>query len=83
MRRWLVSLAATYAGIGAVVYMLYRAAYLRTLEVRAWTDRGNREALALLDELRDELNLLRQQRVRAALVAAGGGAELSRLAREG
>jgi hypothetical protein len=40
MRRWLVSLAATYAGIGAVVYMLYRAAYLRTLEVRAWTVRS-------------------------------------------
>ena len=68
MRRWLVLLAATYAGVGAVAYMLYRAAYLRTLEVRAWTDRGNREALALLDELREELDLLRQERAHASLV---------------
>ena len=68
MRRWLVRLAATYAGIGAVVYMLYRAAYLRTLEVRAWTDRGNREMLALLDELREELDLLRKERSHAPLV---------------
>ena len=64
MRRWLVSLAATYAGIGAVAYMLYRAAYLRTLEVRAWTDHSNRELLALLDELREELDRLRRLRVR-------------------
>jgi len=69
MRRWLVRLAATYAGLGAVAYMLYRAAYLRTLEVRAWTDRGHREALASLAELRAELDLLRHQRQPAGLVA--------------
>jgi len=49
--------------------MLYRAAYLRTLEVRAWTDRGHREALASLAELRAELDLLRHQRQPAGLVA--------------
>jgi len=70
IRRWVVRIAAVYAGIGAVVYMLYRAAYLRTQEVRAWTDRSNEELQATLDELRDELRALRlRRRARAALVA--------------
>ena len=64
MRRWVVRIAAAYAGIGAVVYMLYRAAYLRTLEVRAWTERGNQELLAALDELHADLDALRQRRRR-------------------
>ncbi len=68
MRRWLVRVAAAYAGVGAVVYMLYRAAYLRTLEVRAWTDRGNRELQALLDELQADLAALRERRSRPALL---------------
>jgi ribosomal protein L29 len=63
IRRWLVRIAATYAGIGAVVYMLYRAAYLRTQEVRAWTDRSNEELQGMLDELRDELRALRLRKV--------------------
>ena len=62
MRRWLVRLAAAYAGTGAVAYMLYRAAYLRTLHVRSWTDRSNRELLVLLDELQGDLDALRRQR---------------------
>ena len=70
VRRWVVRIAATYAGIGAVVYMLYRAAYLRTQEVRAWTDQGNEELQAMLDELRDELRALRlRRRARAAYAA--------------
>ncbi len=70
IRRWVVRIAAVYAGIGAVVYMLYRAAYLRTQEVRAWTDRSNEELQATLDELRDELRALRlRRRARAALAA--------------
>jgi hypothetical protein len=68
MQRWLVRLAAVYAGTGAVVYMLYRAAYLRTLDVRAWTERGNRELLMLRDELRAELAALRQRRADAPLI---------------
>ena len=70
IRRWLVRITAAYAGIGAVAYMLYRAAYLRTQEVRAWTDHGNDELQAALDELRDELRALRlRRRARAAYAA--------------
>jgi hypothetical protein len=74
IRRWVVRIAAAYAGIGAVVYMLYRAAYLRTQEVRAWTDRGNEELQAVLDELRDELRALRLRRVVREAAHAGEGA---------
>ena len=62
MQRWMVRLAAGYAGLWAVVYMLYRAAYLRTQEVRAWTDRSNRELAQALEELRTDLRDLQESR---------------------
>ena len=71
IRRWVVRIAAAYAGIIAVAYMLYRAAYLRSQEVRAWTDRGNEELQAVLDELRDELRALRLRKVVREAAHAG------------
>ena len=60
MRRVLLTLLGGYAGAGAAIFLLYRAAHRRTREVRAWTDRRSVEIIDLLDELRGRLRELQQ-----------------------
>jgi hypothetical protein len=55
MVRWLTTLAAGYAGAWALVFVLYRAAYGRTRELREWTDVRSQEAIFTLQRLRGEL----------------------------
>ena len=38
MKRFLLRLAGGYAGLGALVYLVHRARYAATSQVRAWTD---------------------------------------------
>ena len=58
-------LAGGYAGLGALAFLIHRARYLATSQVRDFTDRRSHELLAELDHLRDELRLARRQ-LRAA-----------------
>ena len=60
MKRWMMTLAAGYAGIGVVSFLLYRAAYRQTRDVRAWTDRRSSDVLETLDEVRALLADLRR-----------------------
>ena len=62
MKRWLVTVAGGYAGAGAMAFLLYRAAYVRTLHLRSWTDTRGSEMVQLLDELRLALRELRAER---------------------
>lgn len=62
MKRWMMTLAAGYAGIGAVTFLLYRAAYRQTRDVRAWTDRCRNDLIETLDEMRALLDDLRRQK---------------------
>ena len=77
MKRMLMRLAGGYAGLGALVYLIHRARYLSTSQVRDFTDRRSHQLLAELDRLHDELQLARRQ-LRAANQKAPpdvGGAE--------
>jgi hypothetical protein len=59
LKGWLVTLAAGYAGIGAVTYLMYRAAYEQTRDVRAWTEQTSAEIAAMLDQAKHELRMIR------------------------
>jgi hypothetical protein len=77
MKRMLVRLAGGYAGLGALAFLMHRARYLSSSRVRDFTDRRSHELVRELDNLRDELKLVRRQ-LRAANQKAPpgvGGAE--------
>ena len=61
MKRVLMRLAGGYAGLGALAFLMHRARYLSSSQVRDFTDRRSHELLAELDRLRDELQLARRQ----------------------
>ena len=65
MKRMLMRLAGGYAGLGALAFLMHRARYLSTSQVRDFTDRRSHELLEELDHLRDELRLVQRQ-LRAA-----------------
>ena len=56
-----MQLAGGYAGLGALVYLMHRARYLSTSQVRDFTDRRSHELLQELDRLRDELRFAQRQ----------------------
>ena len=65
MKRMLAKLAGGYAGLGALAFLMHRARYLSSSQVRDFTDRRSHELVAELDRLRDELKLVQRQ-LRAA-----------------
>ena len=65
MKRMLMRLAGGYAGLGALAFLVHRARYLSSCQVRDFTDRRSHELLEELDHLRDELRLAQRQ-LRAA-----------------
>lgn len=60
VKRWLVTIAAGYAGAGAVTFLLYRAAYSQTRDLRTWTEQRSAEVLDTLGEARATLDELRR-----------------------
>jgi hypothetical protein len=65
MKRMLARLAGGYAGMGALAFLMHRARYLSSSQVRDFTDRRSHELLEELDRLRGELRLAQRQ-LRAA-----------------
>ena len=65
MKRMLMRLAGGYAGLGALAFLVHRARYLSSSQVRDFTDRRSHELLEELDHLRSELRLAQRQ-LRAA-----------------
>ena len=61
MKRLLARLAGGYAGLGALAFLVHRARYLATSQVRDFTDRRSHELLEELDHLRGELRLAQRQ----------------------
>lgn len=60
MKGLLLKLAGGYAGLGALAFLIHRARYLRTSELRDWTDRRSHVLEAQLGELRRGLLDLRR-----------------------
>ena len=54
-------LAGGYAGLGALAFLVHRARYLSSSQVRDFTERRSHELLEELDNLRDELRLAQRQ----------------------
>ena len=75
MTRWLMTLAGGYAGAGAMAFLLYRAAYVRTRHLRTWTDTRGSELARLLDDL---CVALRDLRGEDAVAGAGAVEPLRR-----
>ena len=61
MKRMLMRLAGGYAGLGALAFLVHRARYLSSSQVRDFTDRRSHELLEELDHLRSELRLAQRQ----------------------
>ena len=61
MKRMLMQLAGGYAGLGALAFLVHRARYLSSSQVRDFTDRRSHELLEELDHLRSELRLAQRQ----------------------
>jgi hypothetical protein len=61
MKRMMARLTAGYASLGALAFLMHRARYLSSSQVRDFTDRRSHELLQELDRLRDELHLVRRQ----------------------
>ncbi|MGH2350314.1 MAG: hypothetical protein ACRDI2_10695 [Chloroflexota bacterium] len=56
MGKWLVAVAGGYVGLGAMAFLLYRAAHVRTRHLRSWTDERSGELVQTLTELRSQLH---------------------------
>ena len=65
MKRMLMRLAGGYAGLGALAFLVHRARYLSSSQVRDFTDRRSHELLEELNHLGSELRLAQRQ-LRAA-----------------
>ncbi|MGI8424668.1 MAG: hypothetical protein ACR2NO_11270 [Chloroflexota bacterium] len=61
MKRMLVQVAGGYAGLGALAFLVHRARYVSSSQVRDFTDRRSHELLTQLDRLRDELRRAQRQ----------------------